>query len=463
MSMSVVRPIVRTATFIGFAIAAGSCGGGGTTFTVGDAAAESGDLMTLFPPDMAAAQDLSVPDLGASDLRASDLAVPDLASPADIAMTPADIAMTPADLRNGPDLAMMPPPQLEWIPAGSQGLGGPVIDASPDEAGNIWAVAPDALYIRRAGAGAFRRYTNADGLHIWSVITAVAGGAGDEGWVGLQGHETDYPEADPQDLKEAGKAEHVWLNGNDSIRTLHYANMHNDGDAAHWETRTAERLLYVHTGPAAGHLFMGGNHGIVHIFNDTWGDHVHVELYVEPENVMSFGLWFGLAVDPGSGDLWTCGKTACGLEAWNADPHQWAVAGHYIYAFSVWSNDHGLQEPSGYREDQVGTALTSDGTAWFLSKAYGLASWKPNGYHYEQVRAVPVAGLGLPIDVVADPDGTLWVADSSHLIRYNPQNNTTSTLGLPSGDLRRLYVDTRVNPRAVYVSTGGGLAIYRGK
>ncbi len=46
----------------------------------------------------------------------------------------------------------------------AQALGVPTIDASPDEAGNVWAVAPDALYIRRAGTATFRRYANAEGL-----------------------------------------------------------------------------------------------------------------------------------------------------------------------------------------------------------------------------------------------------------------------------------------------------------
>lgn len=397
-------------------------------------------------------------DSGGVVAPAADLAVaaPDLG-------TIDDLGTPPQIDGGGADLVTLPVIELEWIPRGSAGLEGAIIDASPDETGNVWAVSDGALFIRRGGASSFRKYTNADGLHVSSSIKSVAGGGMDDGWVGLEGHETDYPDLDPPDLKRLGKAEHVWLNRDNTLRTLHYAEMHNDGDAAHWETRTAYRLLYVHEGPAAGHLFLGGNHGVVHVFDDKWGDHIHVELYLEPQHVMSFGLWNGLAVDPATGELWTCGKTACGLEHWIADPHQWAVAAHYRYAFTVFSGDHGLEEPSGYREDHVGTALAPDGTAYFLSKTDGLAAWKPNGFNYEQIKAVPVPSLNTPVDLAADPDGTLWVADARRLIRFDPGTGMAQTIVLPSGDLRRLYLDNRVNPRALYVSTGGGLAIYRGK
>lgn len=365
----------------------------------------------------------------------------------------------------GPDLASVdlpldPPADLEFLDQ-SVGLGAPIIDANPDEAGNLWAVAPDALYIRRAGQTSFRRYTNADGLHIYSVITAVAGGLANDGYVGLQGVEDDDPLSTPPALTQVGKAEHVTLHSDGTITSIHYADLTNDVDPTYTETRSARRLLFVHQGPAAGHLFMGGNHGITHIFHDHWGDHVHVEVYY-PDGSGTYGNWLGLAIEPATGRLWTCGKNACGLQEWDADPHQWVVAKRYDVAFTAFTADHDLDVPQGYTEDYVGAALAPDGTAWFLSRDYGLASF--DGKNIQQV-AVP--GLGTPVDLAADPDGTLWLTDGAQLLRFDPKTGAESRLDLPASDIRRLYLDTHSDqgsgPRALYISTGSGLAVYRGQ
>ena len=352
-----------------------------------------------------------------------------------------------------------PLPAIEVL-GPAQALGTPTIDASPDEAGNVWAVAPDALYVRRAGEVTFRRYTNVDGLHIDSVILSVAAGGIDEGYVGLAGVETGN-ENDAPEIRDPGKAEHVKLNQDGSITSKHYWDMHNDVSANFWITRSAYRLLYVHDGPAAGHLFMGGNHGVSHIFNDQWGDHAHVEVFYLPERSGTYGLWNGLALDPMTNGLWTCGKNSCGLQTFHADPRAW-VQGKYIYAFTVFTDDHALEVPHGYKENFVGAAVTPDGTAWFLSSTEGLAAWKPHGADYDHIRRVSVPGLTTPVDVAADRDGTLWIADAVHLLRLHPDTNAVDRFSLPLGDLRRLYIDLRSDPRALYISTGGGLVIYRG-
>src|SRR5678815_5662148 len=41
----------------------------------------------------------------------------------------------------------------------TQSLMGSIIDASPDDAQNIWAVTPDSLYVLPPGQTTFRRYT----------------------------------------------------------------------------------------------------------------------------------------------------------------------------------------------------------------------------------------------------------------------------------------------------------------
>jgi hypothetical protein len=367
-----------------------------------------------------------------------------------------------------PDLAVVaapdmdaPLPLMEFL-GGAAGLGTPVVDASPDESGNLWVVTPDALYIRRAGQTDFRRYTNADGLHIYSYITAVQGGAQDEGWVGLEGHDAPDPNLDPLNIKVEGHAEHVHLQPDGTITSLHYAELHTDVSANYWENPSARRLLYAHDGAAAGHLFMGMNHGIDHVFNDTWGDHIHVEVYF-PDGSGAYGEWYGLAVLP-DGTLWTCGRMACGLVRWNPSAQAWVNAG-YEYAFTVFTADHGLMVPMAYREDHVGVAVATDGTVYMLSRDFGLATWLPiaGHYNYGDIRRTTVPNLGTGVDIVADPDGSLWIADQAQVLRYDPASGGATHFDLPSSDIRRLYMDTHAHPRTLYVSTGDGVAIYRGR
>ncbi len=264
--------------------------------------------------------------------------------------------------------------------------------------------------------------------------------------------------------KTVGKAEHVHLLPNGTITSVHYANLHNDNSDNYWETRSARRLLYVHTSANAGHLFMGGNHGVTNILNDGWGDHVHVEVWWMPEHSEALGEWYGLAIDPASQGLWTCGRFGCGLQNFVADPKAWVTSKGYVYAFTVFTGNHDLEVPHGYEERFHGAAVTPDGRAWFLSSLYGLASWDPKSGTYATIAKVNVPGLGTGVDIAADPDGSLWIADQSHVLRFTPGNGSATPFAmLPSGDVRRVYVDTQVQPRAVYISTGDGLAIYRGK
>lgn len=359
------------------------------------------------------------------------------------------------------DAAQVPLPELSFYD-GESNLGDVIIDAAPDEAHNIWAVSSSALYILRWGESKFRRYTNQDGLHISYGITAVAGGRANEGFVGLEGYVSDDPDNDPSELKRLGKAEHVRLLPDGTITSLHYADLHNDNSANYWENRSARRMLFAHEGPNAGHLFVGFNHGVDNIVDDTWGDHIHVGVFWQPENSLCIGEWYGLALDPATGGLWTCGRYSCGLQRFYADPKAW-VEGTFQYAFTVFTSHHSLDVPHGYREDLIAVTVAEDGSVYFLSSTFGLASWNPTAGTYAAIRPLGIPGLGLPIDVVADPDGTLWLADSEHVMRWYPASNQTTTLSLPASDIRRLYLDRAASPRALYVSTGGGLAVYRGQ
>jgi hypothetical protein len=401
-----------------FVVAAGGCGGSAA-------------------PD-AAGLDLGLDEAASNAFGASDLESADLSG---------------AD--GGPHLFPWGPGPLIAM-AADVGLGAPVLDATPDEADNLWAVTPDALYVRRVGAATFRRYTNADGLHISYGVSAVAGAGPNEGYVGLVGYEDENPDDDTVDQKHSGKAEHVRLHADGTIESTWYWNMHVDVDATYWKTRSARRLLYGHVGANASHLYLGGNHGVVHIFDDEWGDHVHVEISA------GYGEWLGLALDSVDGELWACNRYGCGRRAFDADPRHW-VGNAWLDAFTVFTADHGLDVPPDYREDFVGCAVTPDGTAWFLSRDFGLASWDAkHEFDYKTIVAHAVPALGTPVDIAADLDGTLWLTDGAQLLRFDPASGATTPAALPFGDIHRLYLDARSTPRSLFVATGGGLVIYRG-
>ena len=87
--------------------------------------------------------------------------------------------------------------------ASTHGLSGTIIDAGSDEAQNIWAATPDTLYVLQPGQTTFTPFTAANGLHIQSItdttgttvsnITALAGGHGNEVFVGYRGYEATIP------------------------------------------------------------------------------------------------------------------------------------------------------------------------------------------------------------------------------------------------------------------------------
>jgi hypothetical protein len=409
---------------------------------------------TVTRPDLSAVADMAV---------TIDMAVPDLAT------------ATPDLAESGPDLGRNPagpwPTADLTIHSGVTGL----IDAGPDEAQNIWAATRDALYLLQPGQTKWVKYTAADGLHIQSFtdpwgnasvtrITALAAGAANQVFVGYYGYESDVTrDTDPQSLSSLGWADRVQLGTDGKLTTVHYA-FHCDRSPGIVEDRSVRRMLYAHDGAAAGHLFLGMDHGVVHIFEDMAGDHVHPEVnYLNPDGgtILKIGENFGLALRP-DGALWIGGGYGVGLQPWNPVPHFDWVDAHFLEAFTVYTGNHGLSVPYGYREDQRGVAVTSDGTVWFASLTHGLWSYDGTPNNYTSTRAWPSVPSGL-MDLAADPDGTLWiVTDGGQLLRFDPSTDRYQTWHGVS-DVRRIVMDTTVIPRALYVSMGSGLAVIRAK
>lgn len=377
----------------------------------------------------------------------------------------------------------------------AQSLTGTVIDAGSDDAQNIWAVTPDALYVLRPGQTTFRRYTAADGLHVQtytdpvtgqvtvSNITAMAGGHANEVFVGYRGYEQEIPPPAPPrccvafaDFSDPrfhlGQADKVTLNADGSIAVRRYEFLC-DATVNCWEEASARRMVFGHSGTAAGHLFIGFDHGVVHVANDRWGDHIHVEThwhYPDGRVVIKQGEQYGLAIFP-NGDVLTASEYGVGRQSWNVDPKVW-VESPYVWALTTYGpaepynqGEHSLDVPSEYREKNLGAAITPDGTSWWVSATTGLSSYSrgdfSNTVHYTSVSGLPASGL---VDIAADPDGSLWIVDNNgRLLRFTPSTSTVQVWPGVSG-VRRVVVDTTVTPRAVYVSMGGqGLAVIRAR
>lgn len=418
----------------------------------------------------------------------ADGPLPDLAPPKDGGMT--DLSVPPVDAAHPPDLDApdLGNPAGPWpladltIYNSANGISEAILDSSPDATQNIWAASGDTLYLLRPGQTTFQKFTAADGLHIgpftnplgnpqMTNITAIAAGGANQVFVGYQGYETlGDPYLDTEAQKELGNADRVNVDAAGKLTVVRYLfRCDYEGANGCWEDRTPRRMIYAQQGIAAGHLFIGFNHGVAHVFNDQFGDHIHPEVwYVSSTGTLTekIGEWYGLALTP-AGDLWVGGGYGVGLQPWNPVPHFKWVDGHFIYAFTLYTDNHGLDVPEGYREDERGIAITADGTVWFASLTHGLTSWNPQTSkgNYAQVRHWGTTD-GLPTDLTdlaADPDGTLWlVTTSGALDRFDPVKGTVTTWPGVSG-VRRITLDRTVTPRALYVAMDGGVAVIRAK
>ena len=372
----------------------------------------------------------------------------------------------------------------------AQGLGGGLVDANPDDGQNIWAANGETLYLLRPGASTFQAFTAADGLHIGPFtdpygqanetrITAIAGGVPGQVYVGYYGYESDNAFNDTDAQKHLGNGDDVHVDAAGKLaitRLLFQCDAERQNGC--WENRSPRRIIYSHTGVAAGHSWWGFNHGVTHVLGDDFGDHVHPEVWYTPttpgtEGEEKLGEFYGIAPDA-NGNLWMAGRYAVGLQPWNPKPHgadpsadEW-VSGSFIWAFTTDTSDHSLGYPNGpfvtrgYTENNRGAAVTPDGRLWLARLGGGLVSWDPKTNSYNTIQHWSQVPSDL-MDVQADPDGTVWLVTSGGaLLRLDPGAGTVQTWPGVSG-VTRIYVDSTVTPRAVYASMSGGLAVIRAK
>ena len=322
-----------------------SCGGAG-----------SADVSPLrdggLPPVDGGDPDAGRPDAGPPDAGPPDAGPPD-AGPS--------------------DGGFVPPPPISfptvpgWSFLGPQD-GGPhdVYQVSADQGGNIWvAGGADGLFLLRAGATKFQRFTIADGLHPYGYLTgqqatlrgvaagtpadpnpslsatpviAVEGGPAGVVFVGYQGKpgcEDNWDGAgrDPANYK-SGDADRVTLKPDGTLSVVHY-DIFSGANVVAAEPEGREKLCTVFRivwNSSTNDLWFGANHGF------AWGnptyagdptcdgqfacsgniEHTHPAVN-GANNVYLTGDYRGVAPDPATGDVWFGGLNRTTRFHWAAN------------------------------------------------------------------------------------------------------------------------------------------------
>ncbi|MGI5862392.1 MAG: hypothetical protein ACOX6T_10085 [Myxococcales bacterium] len=356
-----------------------------------------------------------------------------------------------------------------------------IVEASTDEAQNIWAASHEAVYVMRPGESRFRRYTGEDGLNLANALSpgirAICGGKPNEAFVGYQGSEVRDPQHDPD--MHRGKLDRVLLREDGTLEVTFY-DVHNnddvgiqrppgqraprlpnglvdpsavprlpDGRPAHtdWsynENRTVQRFLYDHI-YHRGTLYVGYNHGVgridagkfdpVHTLD--YADHVHPDV-TNAAGTKRMGDWSALALDPfprtlmrgtetRTGMLWMGGRWTAGARHWTPGLWEWTdyLENPFRYAFTsppVFPVAEGDDVYiSGIAALSDGTVYFASGPLWGFSNPRGIAALKDDRFTYLS----PEADLGLPardiIDLQRLPDDTVLIAlRHNGLWRWNP-------------------------------------------
>lgn len=340
--------------------------------------------------------------------------------------------------------------------------GGPteVFGVSADQGGNIWvAGGEEGLFLLRPNATTFEKFTMADGLRPYGFmpdgtdapgphylkVLSVAGGPAGTVFVGYAGKPPasgqldcesnwDGPAPDPN-IYKSGDADKVTLKSGGGINVVHY-DIFSGPDVVADEKKGREKvcsILRMAYDPATDSIWFGGNHGF------AWGkgnftgnatcngqlncagnwEHVHPATCgtVGDHTVLLTDSYYGVSVDPASGDVWFGGLIRATRFRMGTYGDYWAAqvdteAGNNTWSrIDVWPDalpENQCPTVAQRKDDDIsGMAVMNDGTVWVSSYSWGLAHLDGNGnvmsYKSTDLIAPHVSALARD-----KWDGSLW-------------------------------------------------------
>jgi sugar lactone lactonase YvrE len=367
-----------------------------------------------------------------------------------------------ADVPPGPPVQLAEHVQI-WTAA--QGVPGRFASVAVDRGGNVWAAERTGknagrLRLLRKGAALWERFEGpGDGLAPWPVMS-VGGGRAGEVYVGYQGL---FPDGnvfdDPPEVAKSGDVDRLRLTA-DGFDRLHYDISSPPDDTypnGRDTLRTCYRIVPVLTGPYAGDVWFGCNHGMAQYSArfDRVLEHRHTA--INRGTTLFSGDFRGLALAP-DGDVWIGGAHRGGRIHYAAGGDFWAPIDPVIDAFP----DGVAKNPEG-DDWTMAMAVEPDGTLWVGGYGNGLARRAPDGtWSYFD------SGAGLPDDRVSDlaldTDGSLWVACDRAAARIagGAVVQVLDNMNGPPGTVLSVAIDDIAKPRRVIVGTSQGVGIYDG-
>ena len=340
-----------------------------------------------------------------------------------------------------------------------QGLPPDVRDISPDEGGNVYVAAVDALLAKRRDDADFRRFDPAaigitrncsEARTVACPLVSIAGGAPGVATVGLQGIGTDG-DADPDWQLDSGGADVLAFDGTALRRTRHVEiagaphQMCMDhspppcstGDATYEKGRRKVRqVLRMAVNHAPGTL----QHG------DVWFAGTHGTFSVLVANAAARG-WTDLTQQfPGTEDrqfVWEHDHPAMYQPATIGGVKQWAFLTGQSTAIAI---DPTTGDPWGSNEFRTARKLGAgsraagwDAPMWPYYDATDerrsyLDVWPdPLPADPNQYDAMDPAYVDMVTSLSFCDDGTLWIASALHGLARRAPNGSISYVALPDG------------------------------
>lgn len=382
----------------------------------------------------------------------TDAGTPDAGTPTD-GGAPVDSG-TPD---SGSDAGTPDPVTLRWY-SSSEGMPWSR-NASRDEAGNIWAVNDDGVYVKRPGDAAFSLKTGFGQLAKGDWPFTICGGAANQAYVGYVGPEIPDALGGTPEQRLRGDMDRIGLDaasGNVSLQ-FHYA-FFNTNDPQYNEVQTIVSCNRVNN-PASsdyGTIYIGSNHAVTRIQGDKFADHRHV-VWAQPSGTLVIGYNWATALNP-NGNLFFANEYKLGelkptpvLKDWlSFSINPWVVD---TYVPSV-----GTLEDNDYWH---AAAVTPDQKHWVGSWTKGLVWMTISPRVYTVVSDAPETRINA---LAAESDNSIWVGTQTKGLWRRSAAGSWTKLDLPlsTNKILGLTLDTRTTPRTLYISTDKGLAVYTG-